>query len=119
MLYKRVENHWRQTPEYRELEIRWVPEGVTRLATLLEEVNGRRIVRYGVPAAGSQPEPEWDWWASDVVLDAGDGTDAASMTFVATVAEANAAMAGMAYEPNAHFAGAAAGIFPSRSGSRP
>ncbi|HEX2326839.1 MAG TPA: UDP-N-acetylmuramate--L-alanine ligase [Chloroflexota bacterium] len=42
-----------------------------RLATLLEEVNGRRIVRYGVPAAGSQPGPEWDWWASDVVLEPG------------------------------------------------
>ena len=37
ILYKRVENHWRQTPEYKELEFRWVPEGVTRLATLLAE----------------------------------------------------------------------------------
>src|SRR5262245_99602 len=37
VLYKRVENHWRQTPEYKELEFRWVPEGVTRLATLLAE----------------------------------------------------------------------------------
>src|SRR6266567_3804441 len=27
VLYKRVENHWRQTPEYKELEFRWVPEG--------------------------------------------------------------------------------------------
>src|SRR6266446_2624840 len=36
-LYKGVENHWRQTPEYKELEFRWVPEGVTRLATLLTE----------------------------------------------------------------------------------
>jgi peptide/nickel transport system substrate-binding protein len=35
VLYKRVENHWRQTPEYKELEFRWVPEDVTRLATLL------------------------------------------------------------------------------------
>ena len=33
VLYKRVENHWRKTPEYKELEFRWVPEGVTRLAT--------------------------------------------------------------------------------------
>jgi peptide/nickel transport system substrate-binding protein len=32
-----VENHWRQTPEYKELEFRWVPEGVTRLASLLAE----------------------------------------------------------------------------------
>src|SRR5215471_4247150 len=37
VLYKRVENHWRHTPEYKELEFRWVPEGVTRLATLLAE----------------------------------------------------------------------------------
>lgn len=35
VLYKRVDNHWRQTPEYKELEFRWVPEDVTRLATLL------------------------------------------------------------------------------------
>jgi peptide/nickel transport system substrate-binding protein len=35
VLYKRVENHWRQTPEYKELEFRWVPEDVTRLASLL------------------------------------------------------------------------------------
>ena len=35
VLYKRVENHWRQTPEVKELEFRWVPEGVTRLATLM------------------------------------------------------------------------------------
>jgi peptide/nickel transport system substrate-binding protein len=35
VFYKRVANHWRQTPEYKELEFRWVPEDVTRLATLL------------------------------------------------------------------------------------
>lgn len=35
VLYKRVENHWRQTPEFQELEFRWVPEGVTRMATLI------------------------------------------------------------------------------------
>lgn len=35
VLYKRVDNHWRQTPAYKELEFRWVPEGATRLATLL------------------------------------------------------------------------------------
>ena len=27
VLYKRVDNHWRQIPEYKELEFRWVPEG--------------------------------------------------------------------------------------------
>jgi ABC-type transport system substrate-binding protein len=37
VLYKRVENHWRQTPAFKELEFRWVPEDVTRLATLLNE----------------------------------------------------------------------------------
>jgi len=37
VLYKRVDHHWRKTPEYQELEFRWVPEGVTRLATLLAE----------------------------------------------------------------------------------
>lgn len=37
VLYKRVEKHWRKTPEYKELEFRWVPEGVTRLATLVAE----------------------------------------------------------------------------------
>jgi len=37
VLYKRVENHWRKTPEYKELEFRWVAEGVTRLASLLAE----------------------------------------------------------------------------------
>jgi dipeptide transport system substrate-binding protein len=37
VLYKRVENHWRKTPEFKELEFRWVPEDVTRLATLLSE----------------------------------------------------------------------------------
>lgn len=37
VLYKRVDNHWRKTPEYQELEFRWVPEDVTRLATLLGE----------------------------------------------------------------------------------
>jgi ABC-type transport system substrate-binding protein len=37
VLYKRVDNHWRKTPEYKELEFRWVPESVTRLATLLAE----------------------------------------------------------------------------------
>lgn len=35
VLYKRVEKHWRKTPEFKELEFRWVQEGVTRLATLL------------------------------------------------------------------------------------
>ena len=29
VLYKRVENHWRQTPDTKELEFRWVPEGDT------------------------------------------------------------------------------------------
>src|SRR5262249_60225687 len=35
VLYRRVAQPWRHTPEVPELEFRWVPEGVTRLATLL------------------------------------------------------------------------------------
>jgi peptide/nickel transport system substrate-binding protein len=37
VLYKWVDNHWRKSPEYKELEFRWVPEGATRLATLLAD----------------------------------------------------------------------------------
>ncbi len=33
--YEALDDHWRISPEYRELEFRWVPEGATRLATLL------------------------------------------------------------------------------------
>jgi len=35
VFYKRVPNHWRKTPEFNELEFRWVKEDATRLATLL------------------------------------------------------------------------------------
>jgi peptide/nickel transport system substrate-binding protein len=35
VLYRRVDNHWRQTAPYKELEFRWVQESVTRLATIL------------------------------------------------------------------------------------
>ena len=35
MVYDRVENHWRKTPDFREAEIRWVREETTRLASLL------------------------------------------------------------------------------------
>jgi ABC-type transport system substrate-binding protein len=34
-LHKRVENHYRQTPEFEELQINFVQEGATRLAQLL------------------------------------------------------------------------------------
>jgi ABC-type transport system substrate-binding protein len=33
--YERVENHWRKTPDFAELQLNWVPEAATRLATLL------------------------------------------------------------------------------------
>ena len=33
--YDRVDNHWRQTPAFKELELRWPPEDGTRLASLL------------------------------------------------------------------------------------
>ena len=36
-VYERVENHWRQTPEFRELLIRQVDENATKLAMLLTE----------------------------------------------------------------------------------
>jgi ABC-type transport system substrate-binding protein len=35
VLYNRVENHWRKSPDYKELEFRWVQESVTRLASIL------------------------------------------------------------------------------------
>ncbi|HEY4201432.1 MAG TPA: ABC transporter substrate-binding protein [Devosiaceae bacterium] len=35
ILYNRVENHWRQTPEFAELQIMYMPEDATRLAALL------------------------------------------------------------------------------------
>jgi len=35
LLYERVENHWRHTPEFQELYFRWVPEDSTRLAMIL------------------------------------------------------------------------------------
>jgi ABC-type transport system substrate-binding protein len=33
--FERVDNHWRQTPEFKELEMRFPPEDITRLAALL------------------------------------------------------------------------------------
>ena len=61
VLYKRVENHWRKTPEYKDLEFRWVPEGVTRLATLLaEEVHISdvdRALQHDAVAKGMQVMP--------------------------------------------------------------
>ncbi|MBM3925876.1 MAG: ABC transporter substrate-binding protein [SAR202 cluster bacterium] len=35
VLYKRVDNHWRKTPEYKELQFRWMPEDLTRMAAIL------------------------------------------------------------------------------------
>ena len=35
ILYDRVESHWRQTPEFRELQMFFMPEDITRLAALL------------------------------------------------------------------------------------
>ncbi len=35
VLYERVPNHWRKTPDYKELEFRWVQESVTRLAAIV------------------------------------------------------------------------------------
>ena len=70
VLYRRVENHWRKTAEYKELEFRWVSESATRLATLLAgEVHisdvdralqtdavskGMKVVTSGLPAIQHQ-----------------------------------------------------------------
>ena len=35
ILYERVEKHWRQTPDFRELQLLYMPEDSTRLAALL------------------------------------------------------------------------------------
>ncbi len=35
ILHKRVENHWRKTPEFREVQFLFAPEAATRLAMLL------------------------------------------------------------------------------------
>ena len=37
VLYEAVPDHWRHTPDYQELEFRWVQEPATRLAGLLTE----------------------------------------------------------------------------------
>ena len=36
-LYDRVEDHWRQTPEFRELQVTFIPEDATRMAMLLSD----------------------------------------------------------------------------------
>jgi peptide/nickel transport system substrate-binding protein len=35
VLYERIENHWRQTPDFHELQLLFVPESATRLAMIL------------------------------------------------------------------------------------
>jgi ABC-type transport system substrate-binding protein len=35
VLYERVEDHWRKTPEYKELQFRWIAEELTRMAALI------------------------------------------------------------------------------------
>ena len=37
MLYERVEDHWRKTPEFHELEFVYAPESATRIAMLLSK----------------------------------------------------------------------------------
>ena len=50
--YEAVPDHWRHTPDYNELEFRWVQEPATRLATLLtEEVHLSDIERASRPQA--------------------------------------------------------------------
>src|SRR5262245_58985178 len=85
VLYKRVENHWRQTPEYKELEFRWVPEDVTRMATLLSgevhisdvprtlqkegERKGMRVLTSQLPAIQHQWQFGGTYFASPDKLD--------------------------------------------------
>ena len=50
--YEAVPDHWRHTPDYQELEFRWVQEPATRLATLLtEDVHLSDIERASRPQA--------------------------------------------------------------------
>lgn len=52
ILYERVENHWRKTPEFKELQMFYVPEDLTRLATLLAgETYISEIPRSSIPQA--------------------------------------------------------------------
>jgi len=52
ILYERVENHWRKTPEFKELQMFYVPEDLTRLATLLaEETHISEIPRSSIAQA--------------------------------------------------------------------
>jgi peptide/nickel transport system substrate-binding protein len=55
ILHKRVENHWRQTPEFHELQFFYVPEDATRLAQLLaKEVHMADVPKSLLPEATSQ-----------------------------------------------------------------
>jgi ABC-type transport system substrate-binding protein len=63
--YERVDNHWRKTPEFAEMEIRWVPEASTRLAMLLaneahiadvpRELEGQAVARGMKKLPGTMP----------------------------------------------------------------
>ena len=53
--YERVENHWRQTPEFPELEYLFGPEDATRLAMLLaQEVHIADVPRSLLPEAAQR-----------------------------------------------------------------
>ena len=43
-LYERVEDHWRHTPYFHELEMKMIPESSTRLASLLTEESHLAVV---------------------------------------------------------------------------
>jgi peptide/nickel transport system substrate-binding protein len=50
--YEAIDDHWRVSPDYRELEFRWVPEAATRLATLMtNEVHMSDVERAARPEA--------------------------------------------------------------------
>ncbi len=55
LLVERVENHWRKTPEFHELQIYYTPEDATRLAMLLtSEVHLSDIPRTLLPQANER-----------------------------------------------------------------
>ncbi len=57
-LFSRVEDHWRQTPEFHELEMKMIQESSTRLASLLTRESHLAVVPRGIheqaTAAGMQ-----------------------------------------------------------------
>ena len=86
-----------------------------------EEVSGRRIVRYGIPAAGASLAPQWDWWASDVVLEPGGSRWTATRPAGRTAGAAARALAAAGAPQRAQRPGRPGRLRPGRRppGARP